>query len=66
MKFSTKYGGEEKIWEKLFRTGYLWREYDTKELQEYMLILKLPKITTRAVNKFIEESEQYENNSIHN
>jgi len=58
--YSKKYGSTRHKWEKLFRTGYLWRQYDTKELFEYTIILKMPTVPKSVLNQFITHSEVYQ------
>lgn len=55
--YSKKYGKTKQKWEKLYRTGYLWREYDTEELQEYMQILTGYKPTKHTIKKFIAHAD---------
>lgn len=58
--YSKKYGKLPEHWEKIFRTGFLWREYDTFELQEYMQVLTGYKPTRGVIENFIKEAEKYE------
>lgn len=54
--FSNKYGQSREKWEKLYRTGYLWREYDEFELQEYMQVLTGYKPSIKVIKSFINQS----------
>lgn len=50
------------ILEKLYRTGYLWRDYDIPELQDYLLILTKHQrqFDEETMKSFIRHSEAQE------
>ena len=58
--YSKEYDITPEILEKAYRTGYLWREYDTEELLEYIQILAGIKLEKRIVKRFIRHADTNE------
>ena len=58
--YSDKYNIAAEILEKVYRSGYLWREYDNQELLEYLQILSGKKLEKQIVKKFIRHADMNE------